>query len=149
MERRTIFEHRLLPMLLVAPQLLLTLFFFVWPAAQAVLSSTQTLDPFGQSAQFVGLDNFSDLFADELYRDTILRTIVFCAAVAALSMGIALLLAVFARPADTYVAGFIGAPSMNFLAGPAPGGERLAVRLPARHLHVFDGETGQRIDPAG
>ena len=83
-------------MLLVAPQLALTLFFFVWPAVQAVLSSTQTLDPFGQSAQFVGLDNFADLFADELYRDTILRTVVFCAAVAALSMGIALLLAVFA-----------------------------------------------------
>jgi sn-glycerol 3-phosphate transport system permease protein len=96
MERRTIFEHRLLPMLLVAPQLLLTLFFFVWPAVQAVLSSTQTLDPFGQSAQFVGLDNFSELFADELYRDTILRTVLFCAAVAALSMGVALLLAVFA-----------------------------------------------------
>jgi sn-glycerol 3-phosphate transport system ATP-binding protein len=138
---------------------------------------------------------------------------------------------VFARPADIYVAGFIGAPSMNFraatltlggtaarlaagpeiafadgqragtdgqqltigirpehlapgpggvvlaidlveplgsetlvhgriaagggepitvkLAGPALGGERLAVRLPAEHLHVFDGVTGRRIDPAG
>jgi len=34
---------------------------------------------------------------------------------------------VFARPADVYVAGFIGAPAMNFLAGTlVPGGVRLA-----------------------
>ena len=136
---------------------------------------------------------------------------------------------VFARPADTYVAGFIGAPTMNFLPavlasdgaaarleagplipfsdgrrdgtngrpltigirpehlapgseldllvdlveplgsetlvhghlagteeqslavklnGPAPAGNRLAVRLQPEHLHVFDRESGQRIEPA-
>ena len=39
MERRTIFPGRLLPVLLVLPQLLLTVFFFLWPAGQAVWSS--------------------------------------------------------------------------------------------------------------
>jgi sn-glycerol 3-phosphate transport system permease protein len=96
MERRTIFEHRWLPVGLVAPQLVLTVFFFLWPAGQAVLSSLQSEDPFGLSAQFVGLDNFSALFSDELYLDTVRRTVVFCAGVAALSMGLALVLAVFA-----------------------------------------------------
>jgi sn-glycerol 3-phosphate transport system permease protein len=96
MERRTIFEHRWLPVGLVAPQLVLTVFFFLWPAGQAVLSSLQSEDPFGLSAQFVGIDNFSALFSDELYLDTVRRTVLFCAGVAAISMGLALVLAVFA-----------------------------------------------------
>lgn len=96
MDRRTIFEHRWLPVLLIAPQLLLTVFFFLWPAGQAVLSSLQREDPFGLSVQFAGLDNFVALFEDGLYRDTIRRTVVFCAGTAVISMGLALLLAVFA-----------------------------------------------------
>jgi sn-glycerol 3-phosphate transport system permease protein len=96
MDRRTIFPHRVLPVLLVAPQLLLTGFFFLWPAAQAIWSSFTLQDPFGQSSVFVGLENFSLLFADPLYRQSMLLTLVFCLAVSAISMGIALLLAVFA-----------------------------------------------------
>jgi sn-glycerol 3-phosphate transport system permease protein len=96
MERRTIFGHRLLPMLLVAPQFFLTVFFFLWPAGQAIWSSMTRQDPFGLHSQFVGLDNFTDLFEDPLYRESIGRTVVFMAAVSALSMAVALLLAVFA-----------------------------------------------------
>ena len=96
MERRTIFAQRWLPAALIAPQLALTVFFFLWPAGQAVLSSVQSEDPFGLSTQFVGLDNFVSLFEDELYRDTIRRTVVFCVCTACISMGLALLLAVFA-----------------------------------------------------
>ena len=96
MERRTIFEQRWLPAALIAPQLLLTLFFFLWPAGQAVLSSLRSEDPFGLSTRFVGLDNFIALFEDELYRDTIHRTLLFCGCTAAISMGLALVLAVFA-----------------------------------------------------
>lgn len=96
MERRTVFPGMALPILLVLPQLALTLVFFYLPAGQAVLSSFTRADPFGLRTQFVGLANFSDLFGDPLYLDSILRTILFCACVAGLSMGLALLLAVFA-----------------------------------------------------
>ncbi|MBC7800622.1 MAG: sn-glycerol-3-phosphate ABC transporter permease UgpA [Gemmatimonadaceae bacterium] len=96
MERRTIFPGRLLPLLLVAPQLALTAIFFLWPAGQAVWSSTTRQDAFGLRSEFVGVENFVDLLTDPLYRDSIVRTIGFCAAVAALSMAVALLLAVFA-----------------------------------------------------
>jgi sn-glycerol 3-phosphate transport system permease protein len=96
MERRTVFEGWLLPVLLVLPQLLLTAFFFLWPAAAAVWSSMTREDPFGLGSTFVGLENFRDLFADSLYIRSIIRTVAFCAAVSALSMSIALLLAVFA-----------------------------------------------------
>ena len=96
MERRTLFPGRVLPALLILPQLLLTFVFFLWPAAQAIWSSTGRQDAFGISTEFVGLDNFAELFADPLYLAAIERTAVFCACVTALSMGVALLLAVLA-----------------------------------------------------
>jgi sn-glycerol 3-phosphate transport system permease protein len=96
MERRTTFDGWLLPALLVLPQLLLTIFFFLWPAAEALWSSLTTTDPFGQGSVFVGLDNFAELFSDPLYVQTILRTVIFCAVVSVSAMSIALLLAVFA-----------------------------------------------------
>src|SRR5579871_4451221 len=96
MERRTVFEGWLLPALLVLPQLLLTAFFFLWPAGAAVWSSMTREDPFGLGSTFVGLENFRDLFADPLYIESIIRTVLFCAAVSVLSMSVALLLAVFA-----------------------------------------------------
>ena len=96
MERRTVFPGRVLPLLLVAPQLLLTAVFFLWPAGQAVWSSTVRQDAFGLRSVFVGAENFADLFTDPLYRDSIGRTAFFCAAVASLAIGVALLLAVFA-----------------------------------------------------
>jgi sn-glycerol 3-phosphate transport system permease protein len=95
-DRRTTFEGWLLPALLVLPQLLLTIFFFLWPAGEALWSSLTTTDPFGQGSVFVGLDNFTDLFGDPLYIQTILRTVVFCAVVSVLAMSVALALAVFA-----------------------------------------------------
>jgi sn-glycerol 3-phosphate transport system permease protein len=102
MERRTVFGGRLLPYLLLAPQLLLTFFFFYWPAGDAVWSSLTSEDAFAQGSVFVGLDNFHDLLTDPLYLQSALRTVFFCAAVSVLSLAVALLLAVFA---DRVVAG--------------------------------------------
>lgn len=93
MERRTIFSGWLLPVALVLPQLALTVVFFLWPAGQAIWSSMTRTDAFGIRTLFVGLENFSDLFTDPLYLDTIERSVFFCAAVAAVSMGLALVLA--------------------------------------------------------
>src|SRR3954467_4798017 len=64
MDRRTVFSGRLLPVALLLPQLLLTLFFFHWPAGEAVWSSLTAQDAFGQGFVYVGLDNFQDLFSD-------------------------------------------------------------------------------------
>jgi sn-glycerol 3-phosphate transport system permease protein len=101
-DRRTVFNGRLLPVLLLLPQLLLTIFFFYWPAGDAVWSSLTTEDAFGQGWVFVGIDNFVDLFGDPLYLDSIVRTVFFCVAVSIAAMGVALLLAVFA---DREIAG--------------------------------------------
>jgi sn-glycerol 3-phosphate transport system permease protein len=96
MDRNTTFDGWLLPALLVLPQLLLTSFFFLWPAAEAMWSSLTTTDPFGQGSVFVGLDNFTGLFGDPLYLQSIRRTVMFCATVSILAMSVALVLAVFA-----------------------------------------------------
>ena len=95
-ERRTVFPGVALPAALLAPQLLLTAVFFLWPAGQALWSSTQRQDAFGLRSVFVGAENFTDLFTDPLYLDSAVRTAGFCAAVAALAMAVALGLAVFA-----------------------------------------------------
>src|SRR5882757_1692043 len=96
MDRRTVFNGRLLPAVLLLPQLLLTLLFFYLPAGEAVWSSLISQDAFGQGFVFVGLDNFVALFTDPLYLESIVRTALFCLAVSILAMGIALGLAVFA-----------------------------------------------------
>jgi sn-glycerol 3-phosphate transport system permease protein len=96
MDRRTLFNGWLLPVLLVVPQLLVTIFFFYLPAGEAMWSSLTTADPFGQGAVFVGLANFHDLFTDPLYLASIVRTVFFCVAVSVLAMAVALALAVFA-----------------------------------------------------
>ena len=106
MHKRVVFEERGLPYLLLAPQLLITLVFFLWPAAQALVQSVQREDAFGLAREFVGLANFEALFADPSYLNSLRVTAVFCSAVAFLSLSVSLLLAAMAdraiRAATTY-----------------------------------------------
>ena len=67
MEKRVLFRSVWLPWLLLAPQLLVVLVFFFWPASQALVQSLQLQDTFGSSTEWVGLDNFRRLFNDPLY----------------------------------------------------------------------------------
>ncbi|KGD84621.1 glycerol-3-phosphate transporter permease [Pantoea stewartii subsp. indologenes] len=90
---RPVFRNRLLPYLLVLPQLLITAIFFVWPAGEALWYSLQNLDPFGISSTFVGLANFERLFSDGFYLDTFWTTIKFSSMVAFFGMVSSLLLA--------------------------------------------------------
>ncbi|MCV2890781.1 sn-glycerol-3-phosphate ABC transporter permease UgpA [Ruegeria aquimaris] len=106
MLKRVHFPRSVLPYLLVAPQILITLVFFIWPASQAVYQSFLIEDAFGLSTEFVWFENFELLVDDELYLQSFGRTIFFSAAVALLSMSAALVLAGFAdrvvRGATTY-----------------------------------------------
>jgi sn-glycerol 3-phosphate transport system permease protein len=99
MEKRVTFNNRLLPYLLVAPQIAITLVFFIWPATQALYQSVLQEDPFGLSSKFVGLANFVDIFSNEKYLNSIRVTMVFSFSVAAIAMSTALLLAVMAERA--------------------------------------------------
>ena len=94
MEKRSIFGARLLPYLLLAPQLAVVLVFFYWPASQAVWQSFLLQDAFGLKTDFVWLTNYRDLFADRAYYRTMGTTALFASLVTVLSLSIALLLAV-------------------------------------------------------
>ena len=95
-EKRTLFSSRWLPYALVAPQIVVTLIFFFLPAGQMVYQSVHIQDAFGGNLQFVGLENFNDLFHDSLYLASFKVTAVFSVAVAVLGLAISLVLAVFA-----------------------------------------------------
>ena len=96
MEKRVVFSKLGLPILLVAPQIVITLVFFIWPASQALYQSLLLEDAFGLKSQFVWLDNFIALFSDPHYLESFARTVVFSAATAGLSLGVALFLAAMA-----------------------------------------------------
>ena len=96
MEKRVLFRSAWLPWLLLAPQLIVISVFFFWPAAQALLQSFQLQDAFGMSTEWVGLDNFKNLFNDEAYLESFKTTAFFSVMVAALGISLSLMLAVFA-----------------------------------------------------
>lgn len=96
MEKRVRFRSTWLPWALLAPQVAVITIFFFWPAVQALLQSVQIQDAFGASSEFVGLENFRQLFADETYIDSFKTTAIFSALVAGSGITIALVLAVFA-----------------------------------------------------
>jgi len=96
MEKRVTFRSAWLPYALVAPQLAITVVFFFWPAGQAIWYSFQLQDAFGLSTQFVWFDNFIALFRDSNYWASFRTTAIFSFSVAALSIGISLVLAVMA-----------------------------------------------------
>ena len=90
------FPQKGLPWLLLLPQLLVTAIFFLWPAEQALEQAFYQEDAFGLSREFIGLENFADLFTDPLYYQSMLTTLVFSFSVAIVGMSLALLLAVMA-----------------------------------------------------
>jgi len=96
MEKRVKFKGWYLPMLLLLPQVVVTVVFFFYPAGQAIWQSMFISDPFGLKSQFVGLGNFEFLLADKFYRASFYTTAIFSGLTTAVSMGVALYLAVLA-----------------------------------------------------
>ncbi|GAB1390895.1 MAG: sugar ABC transporter permease [Rubrivivax sp.] len=96
MEKRVLFRSPWLPWVLLAPQVAVIGLFFFWPAGQALLQSFQVQDAFGMSTEWVGLDNFKALLADEAYLGSFKVTALFSLLVAGLGILISLALAVFA-----------------------------------------------------
>ena len=95
-EKRVRFRSWWLPWVLVCPQLAVVLVFFFWPAAQALYQSVLQSDAFGTSVEYVGLENFRRLWADESYLASFHTTAVFSVLVAVSGLAISLLLAVMA-----------------------------------------------------
>ncbi len=95
-EKRVLFRSTWLPWALIAPQMVVVLIFFFWPAGNALYQSFLSQDAFGTSSEFVGFENFKALFADSTYLESFKTTAIFSILVATSGLCIALLLAVMA-----------------------------------------------------
>jgi sn-glycerol 3-phosphate transport system permease protein len=85
-----------LPWVLIAPQVFIIGAFFFWPAAQALLQSVQQSDAFGTSVEWVGLENFRNLWNDETYLASFYTTAIFSVWWRCSGISLSLMLAVFA-----------------------------------------------------
>ena len=95
--KRVQFEHSAIPYMFIAPQIIIIVVFFLWPAAQAIYQSFLLEDAFGLSSQFVWFRNYTDTVFSEAWLQAAGFTIVFSTLVTFLSLGLALLLAVKAN----------------------------------------------------
>ncbi|SLN21447.1 sn-glycerol-3-phosphate ABC transporter permease UgpA [Oceanibacterium hippocampi] len=96
MLKRVSFQNNGLAFMLVAPQLLVTFIFFLWPASQALYQSLLLEDAFGLNREFVWFENFEFLFHDPYYLRALKNTVVFSVSTAALGLLVSLLFAVMA-----------------------------------------------------
>jgi sn-glycerol 3-phosphate transport system permease protein len=106
MLKRVHFKHPVLPYLLVAPQLAITLVFFIWPAGQAVWQSMLVEDAFGLSTKFVWFENYLQLLSDPQYLNSIKVTAIFTVSVTALGIASGLFLATMADRVIRFSTGY-------------------------------------------
>ncbi|MEJ6024308.1 sn-glycerol-3-phosphate ABC transporter permease UgpA [Ramlibacter sp. PS4R-6] len=96
MEKKVTFRSAWLPWALLAPQAIIILVFFYWPAVQTLIQSFQQQDAFGASVVWIGLENFRNLFNDETYLASFAVTAKFSLLVAFFGIALSLVLAYFA-----------------------------------------------------
>lgn len=96
MEKRTVFHSRFLPYLLLAPQIVVTLIFFIWPSVHALGQSFISQDAFGLRSHFVWFANFQDLFTSPEYLQSLKTTLIFSLAVTISTLAAGLAMALLA-----------------------------------------------------
>ena len=80
MQRHAAFTNVWLATLLVLPQLLLVFIFFYWPTGEALYWAFTLEQPFGGSNQWVGFLNFTTVFQDPKYWNSVSVSVIFAAA---------------------------------------------------------------------
>lgn len=91
--KKSIFKNRWLPYGLIAPQLLVVLVFFFWPAFDSLRLSFYRVTPFGDRQIFVGLENFTNLLVSQEYHRSVLHSFIFSGGVTLLGLTVSLFLA--------------------------------------------------------
>lgn len=91
--KRSHFKHPILPYLLLAPQVLITLIFFIWPALQAFKQSFFRGDAFGLHEKFAWFANFIDIFTNGKYLHSLIVTLIFSFGVSMVALASALFMA--------------------------------------------------------
>ncbi len=89
-QENIVFREKLLPYVLLFPQMVVIVVFFFWPAAQAIVQSMLMQDAFGFTQEFVWFENFEILFKDPDYLKSIETSVVFGSMVTVGSLSISL-----------------------------------------------------------
>ena len=95
--KKSIFHSRWLPYGLIAPQMIVVLVFFFWPAFDSLRLAVFNTSPFGDRQIFVGLANFSNLLVSDEYHRSILNSFIFSLGFTFLGLTVSLLLASLAN----------------------------------------------------
>ena len=95
--KKSIFKNSWLPYLLVAPQMIVVLVFFFWPAFDSLRLSVFKTSPFGDIQIFVGLENFTQLLLSLEYYRSVYHSFVFSLGVTFLCLAVSLFLALLAN----------------------------------------------------
>ena len=93
MKRRSQFNNKFWPYLLLTPHIVAIAVFILWPAYEALKESFFRSDAFGIHTVFVGFSNFITLFHDHTYLNSLWVTVVFSVSVTAVAMAVALFMA--------------------------------------------------------
>lgn len=80
--------------LFISPVLIAFGFFRVWPSLQTLYYSFFRVELVRRRLTFFGLQNFSDLLADEIFRQAVVNTFIYAASIVPIAAVLALLLAV-------------------------------------------------------
>ncbi|HTW09200.1 MAG TPA: ABC transporter permease subunit [Acidimicrobiales bacterium] len=88
-----VFNHRILPYLLVLPQLAVVGVFFLWPTVRATTEAFERSNAFGLGTRFSGLSNFVSALTNGNYTQAIEVSLIFAASTTFLAMAIGLFLA--------------------------------------------------------
>jgi sn-glycerol 3-phosphate transport system permease protein len=94
MQTKSVFPNRVLPYLLVLPQLIVVAVFFLWPALRAIGESLYSVNAFGTNPRFIGLGNFVAAATSGTYGNSVGVTAIYSSITTFLSMAIGLLVAV-------------------------------------------------------
>ncbi|MFC3126273.1 ABC transporter permease subunit [Pseudoroseomonas globiformis] len=95
MERRATFRAPLLPWLLVLPQMLIVFVFFYWPTGEALHWAFTLEQPWGGGRQWVGWQNFIDIFGSGHYWNSVRVSLIYAFGTSGLAILIALTMALF------------------------------------------------------
>lgn len=94
---QTRFPNRILPYLLLLPMIVVVVIFFFIPSFQSLYLSFFRVSPLGDKKIFIGMENFTDLFANQDYLNSFIVTLKFAIFIVIIGLAISLFVAVVAN----------------------------------------------------
>jgi sn-glycerol 3-phosphate transport system permease protein len=95
--KKSTFNNRWLPYVLIGPQVIVVIVFFFWPAFDSLRLAVFNTSPFGDRQIFVGLTNFTSLLVSAEYHRSIVNSFIFSLGFTFLGLTVSLFLASLAN----------------------------------------------------